>query len=619
MNNYWKTVKNYFQKLLVILFLFTVTRVVFLLCNLDYVESGSFQNFIGGLRFDIAAISIINLPFTILYCFPVFLTFTQSKASHLTFAIINLAAIALNLIDCAYFSFTLKRTTADFFSTKGIAKDIWNLLPSFIADFWYLFLLTGLICWAVIVVFRKIPAVAFEKGSTLNILGRTGFTLLLLAASVIGYRGGLQLRPINIVTAGSYGNSRQIALVLNTPFTLIRTATQKQVKTLSYFNENELNRLFPLERTFTAEKFNNKNVVVIVMESFGEEYIGSISGLTSYTPFLDSLIPHCSRPEHGFANGRKSIEAMPAITASIPTLSETPFVSSSFAGNEINALPAILKKKGYHTSFFHGGQNGTMGFDVYAQLAGYSEYYGMNEYPNPVDYDGKWGIPDEPFLLYFNKQLSGFKQPFVTTVFTLSSHHPFTVPAKYQSVLPTGTLPIHQSLAYADLALRKFFEAARKEAWFANTIFVITGDHTSLTDHQSYTSAPLVYAVPILFYEPGIDGQVFKGLGQHLDITPTVLSMLGYNGKLSFFGNNLQDSTWDRWNLNYLEGSYQYLKGLSLLSYADEMVKSYVPTSENLKYISAPPVEDQKKLEMQSKAIIQQYNNRQLSNRLTRP
>lgn len=630
MYNYKDKIFNHLRTLFYLCCLYTLTRIIFYSCNQGYIQDYTIWNFIGGVRFDLAAIMVINLPFTLLSCAPFQLSFTGSRIYHLLFLLVNMVALALNLVDCAYFSFTLKRSTIDLFSTPGLAKDILHLLPSFLKDFWYLFLIFFVISWFSFGIFERFRANAYLKialPKQKHVLNSLCY-LLVLALSVIAYRGGLQLRPMSVVSAAAYGNSRQIPLVLNTPFTMIRTSSQSGLKKVTYFPENKIDSRFNLNRTFKSsyQSVDHKNVILIIMESFGEEYIGSLSHSKGYTPFLDSLIPFCTRPSRGYANGRKSIEAMPAITAGIPALMETPFVSSAYAGNEINGLPDILAKKGYVTSFFHGGQNGTMGFDVYANLAGYQKYYGMNEYPNPADYDGKWGIPDEPFLQWFAQQLNRQQQPFFSTVFTLSSHHPFTVPAKYQD-LPKGSLEIHQSVAYADLSLKKFFEFAKGQNWFNNTVFIITGDHTSLSDVPFYTESAGTHAVPILFFEAGREGRVLNRIGQHIDITPTVLDMLNYDGRLQFLGESLireqSESNQVPFAMSYLEGQYQLIsKGDYLLKYNGERATALFNLRKDslLKdNLIDKDLEHATLLKSDIESIIQQYNNRMIGNRLTRP
>jgi len=111
------------------------------------------------------------------------------------------------------------------------------------------------------------------------------------------------------------------------------------------------------------------------------------------------------------------------------------------------------------------------------------------QYPRPNESDGHWGIPDEPYLHYFADQLNETPQPFCKVVFTLSSHHPYFVPEHYKSVLPRGTMPIHQAVAYSDLSLKKFFEMVKSSKWYNNTIFLITAAIPSACPFRLISSA----------------------------------------------------------------------------------------------------------------------------------
>ena len=186
--------------------------------------------------------------------------------------------------------------------------------------------------------------------------------------------------------------------------------------------------------------------------------------------------------QNAYANGKRSIEGIPAIIGGIPALLSDPFITSAYSSNTITTIPSLLKQKGYTSTFFHGGTNGTMGFDNFSRSSGFDHYFGRTEYDNDDDFDGSWGIYDEPFLQQAALEIDKMKLPFLAVLFTLSSHHPYKIPDKYVNQFPEGTLPLHQSIAYADFSLKRFFETALKMSWFSNTLFVITADHTSSTE-----------------------------------------------------------------------------------------------------------------------------------------
>ncbi len=84
----------------------------------------------------------------------------------------------------------------------------------------------------------------------------------------------------------------------------------------------------------------------------------------------------------------------------------------------------------------------------------------MNEYGNKKDFDGYWAIWDEEFFQYFAGKLSGFPQPFISVIFSATSHHPFILPERYTGKFPEGPHPINRCIGYTDMAVRRFFESA---------------------------------------------------------------------------------------------------------------------------------------------------------------
>jgi len=428
------------------------------------------------------------------------------------------------------------------------------------------------------------------------------------------------------MSASRFVTSNEIPLVLNTPFTIIRTMGKDNLQIKEYLPENIAQKYFnPIYfPAKTIQKFNKKqNVVIIVLESFSKEYIGYFNkDCKGYTPFLDSLFNNSLVFNNSFANGKKSIESLPAILAGIPSLSETPYVLSKYSTNKIIGLPAILKKNGYNTSFYHGGVNGTMGFDNFSHLAGCDNYYGKKEYPFKEDYDGNWGIWDEPYLQYFATQLNKKNQPFFSVIYTLSSHHPFKIPTKYSQKFKEGKSEILKCISYTDYSLKEFFNNIKKYEWYKNTLFVITADHTSGALSNIYSNKIGTYSVPIVLYNPGDSSLIGtnNNIVQHADIMPTVLSYLNISDTIICFGSSAFDTTKFHFSINYINGNYQITKKNFLLLFdGDKSVALY--NFINDEYLKNNLINEnnnvRQELENDIKSIIQCYNNRIIKNKLT--
>ncbi len=393
-----------------------------------------------------------------------------------------------------------------------------------------------------------------------------------------------------------------------------------------------MKQIFDVQKNYqVADSLGNiqamqrKNVFIIILESFSAEHIGALNhqqgnNNSDFTPFLDSLALK-SLVFEGFANGKRSIEGIPAILASLPTWMTEDFITSQYASNKFNSLASLLKTEGYSTSFFHGGKNGTMGFDAFSRSAGFDNYYGKNEYPDQEDFDGSWGISDEPYLQYIAKMLNNTPQPFMGTVFTLSSHHPYKVPEKHKKRFRKGPLKIQETIMYTDYALQKFFETASAMPWYANTIFVITADHTSEAWQPFYQNRVGQYAIPLIFFDPSNNsGEHKEIIAQQTDIMPTVLDMLNYTKPFIAFGGSLLRENEPRFSLSYLNGNYQLIAD----GYAwqtDHNLANALYNFENDSLLSNDLYATQKKLAAENdrllKAVIQQYNNRVIENKLS--
>lgn len=574
-------VKRLLLQIILLLLFYFLSRSIFTLINLEKFPGLTLSEFLNialhGMRYDISAIISVNALYIVLLMLPlpIWRWTKWQVALQWLFVLTNSIAFAFEISDWAYFPFALKRSTIDVLDMISRQGDFLNLLPHFLVDYWFVPLSLGVIITVLYFtnkwVARKAPLDTPPSLSTPTLVFSQTLRLAVVTSlAVIGMRGGLQYIPIGNSNALQVAGNTYVPIVLNTPFSIMHSYSG-QLEEVHIYPETELKKYFNPVKTYGDKSFTDKNVVYIVLEGFSKQFTG-IGGRTSYTPFLDSLMQQAYVCRNGYANALHSAEGIPAIISGMPSLMEEPFTTSSYGTNRLTSLPALLKEKGYETAFFHGGTNGTMSFDIYAANAGFSRYFGRNEYPNPKDYDGHWGIWDEPYLQYFAGELSKMKQPFVASVFTLTSHDPFKVPEQYKNVLPKGTLKVHQTIAYADMALRKFFAKASQEPWFNNTLFIITADHCSPeSDDEYYSSANMGrYAIPIVFYAPG--DPAMKGgtdqIVQQIDILPTVLDYLGYSEPFFAFGNSAFRSDERRFVVNAHSGSYQwYMDGFLLTSH----------------------------------------------------
>ena len=632
-----------------------VARIAFLIENRslypDLSAGHLLELFRGGLTFDTSAILYTNAIWVVMVLYP--LPLKETRLWHTicrwTYVVINTLCLAVNLGDSVYFRYTMRRTTTTVFQEFENEGNLGSIFLTEALSHWYFFLLAGLVAWGLWKFQWGTATMSQHSGQG----GRwTGFVVRLLSLlafvpfCVAGMRGGWtrDIRPITISNANNYcDRPTEAGIVLNTPFSLIRTIGKNNFEVITYYNnKKELEDVFnPVKFPGNSGKpgesgntgFREKNVVVIIIESFGREYIGAynhhVPGYKGYTPFTDSLIERggALTYRYSYCNGRKSIDGMPSILSSIPMFVE-PFFLSPYSINHVSGLADCLNGKGYETAFFHGAERGSMGFMAFARATKFQQYFGREDFVadsrthGDQDYDGWWGISDEPFMQYYCQKMTEMKQPFMTALFTLSSHHPFRVPDAYKDVFKEENpdMPIYKVIRYTDMALEHFFASARKQPWFENTVFAITSDHTNMTAIDEYKTDLGGFCSPVIFYDPS--GEMGSGMvdaiAQQTDIMPTILGYLGYDKPYVSFGLDLLTTPAEEtWAVNYLNGIYQYVKYGYVLQFDGQKTTAIYSLDDRLmKHNLIGKVFQQMQMERELKAIIQQYMERMTENRL---
>lgn len=612
-----------------------VCRIAFFFFNRSYFIDVTFTRFItimlGGLKFDTTAILYVNALFILGMIIPFKFRHNNryQKIFFWIFIITNSIALFANIADIPYYPFTFRRTTCIIFGQFKNEQNLGSLFFKFVIDFWYITVLYAGLIALLIWMYRPKQQTQVRILTNWTYYIANSFAMILSLILIVGgLRGGFlhSTRPITLSNAGEYvENPNETALVLNTPFALIRTINKNGLIKEQFFTQKELDSIYsPVHKPRFDKPFEQKNIVIFILESYSKEFVGAlnrnrnIKDYTGYTPFLDSLIGQSFVFQNAFANGKKSIEALPSVLASIPGM-EVPYVLSPYSSNTINSLASLLKPKGYHSAFFHGAPNGSMGFQAFMKLAKVDEYYGKTEYNNDDDFDGMWGIWDEPFFQFYAQKINSFKQPFCVSLFSVSSHHPFAIPEKYEGKLKKGPLPLHQCVNYTDLSLRHFFATASKMPWFQNTIFVITADHASFPYYKECNNDVDHFAIPLIFYTPdgSLKGYDTSTVAQQTDIMPTLLDYLHYDKPYVAFGKDLFHPSANDFAINFLNGNYQTFNNNQILQSDGKKVAGLfdykLDRSLKHKIVNAASQSD---LFRKTQAFMQQYNNRMIDNKL---
>lgn len=576
MRNLSRYIGNFVWNIFLLYVCYSICRLIFVLDNWDSFNyltlSDMLRLFRGGLLFDTSAIAYTNVLYVILVFFPLHLKENKGYAGGVkwVFLTLNLLMIATNLMDSGYFPFSNQRTTTSIFAQFANEDNLVGLLLIEALRSWYLVVAFAAMAFG-LWKFYRVPE--FGKGS-LTVYYSTSLVALAVFAfmSLAGMRGGVgkAIRPITLSNANHFTERpAEASVVLNTPFSFIRTIGKEHFVIPSYFSDREqmLALYNPLHEPAGDESFRPMNVVQIILESNSMEYYGR-----GFTPFLDSLMTEGLTYTHSFANGRISIDAMASVLSGIPRMGES-FILTPSSLNPLSSVAGELgRNKGYYTAFFHGAQENSMGFKAYSQSVGYQEYYGRESYGNDADFDGHWSIWDEEFLQFYAQKMNTFPEPFATAVFTATSHHPYIVPDRYKDTFDDGPLPIHKCVAYTDMSVRRFFETVSKMPWYHNTLFVICADHTNAVEKPEFGTEAGRYKVPILFYMP--DGSLKErreGTMQQIDIMPTILGLLDYDLPYVAFGNDLTRTPEDRtFAVGCNNGVFQLFKDGCLLQFDGE-------------------------------------------------
>lgn len=614
---------------------YMVARVLFYFYNGNLIDVASAGEFVKlsyhGLAFDTTAILYVNALFILFSVIPLRINTRKGYQTFLAtvYFITNLSAYALNFVDFIYYRFTFARLTPAVNDSLEHESNKFALFTNFLVNYWHVFLLFFVLAGIWIWLYRRVKVEELPQAGHLKYFGTSLLSFVLIVTLCVGgIRGDFKksTRPINLLDATRHTrNMAQGDIVLNSTFSFFRTIGSKSFKKVDLVPDEIVEKEVRPIKQYRNNPSSKPNIVIFILESYGREYIASfnrderIPDYRGYAPFVDSLAQHSLIFTNGYANGHKSIHGMSSILAGIPSFKEA-FTSSPYPKQKIESLVSTLKSIGYTTSFFHGAPNGSMGFLGFSNILGFDKYFGKTEYNNDSDFDGVWGIWDEPFFQYFNRELGMQRQPFMATLFSVSSHEPYKVPQQYDGKFPKGRVNIHQTIGYTDFALKRFFEEARKQPWYENTIFVLVADHGNTIYYDEYKKEMMRNTVPILFFTPS--GK-YKGINrewaQQIDIYPTLLDMIGYEKPFRSWGRSLISDPSEPFVIRFSAKNYQFMSGDYICIFDGKKAVGFYDKSDRdlERNLISQRNSEMDAIETRCKAFIEDYYARIIDKKLT--
>lgn len=623
-------------RLLLVYVVLMLTRVAFYLYNSDLIGDIGADEYwdllCGSLKFDTVSMLYVNAIFILFSLLP--LHYRErgwwQKALFWYYIIANtLLIVVINMGDGIYYHYAQKRFDAAdlFFAENGNTP---LLMAKFLVEN------PLMLVWGVALIAllwfgyrRKMELRPLFAGVWYYVA--SGLALLFAVALAIGgIRGGFtrMTRPITLSNAAIYtAEPAKMTLILSNPFCIIRTMGSVDSYP-TYYDAETLAEIYSPEHFPAGEEaehwatLKGRNVVLFIMESFSAEHSALLcpdvyqgKSQQGFTPFMDSLMQEGYTFYNMYANGKRSIQALPAVWSSIPSF-KSPFANTPHAVADLRSMPEILAEQGYKTMFFCGSDHGSMGFGAYARLAGIDNLYSRqtyNERRGRDDHDGFWGIWDEEFIDYMGEVLSEQKHPFFSTIFTLSSHHPFVIPERYEGKFPKGYTPNHQCVAYVDNALRGFFAKYGSQEWFRNSVFVFVADHVSSEKYAAKTkTSPGDYHVVGFMYAPESElrGEHREVVSQ-IDIMPTLLGLLGNEEPYFAFGRDIfAEQERVAMSVNYDNSCFQAITDDYLIRFDEQRVIGVYTREDELCRENLVGQVDVSAIERELKGLIQSYGER---------
>lgn len=511
-----------------------------------------------GLRMDAILIcSILIIPTLILFVFPAHAIDVMRKPVALYFALWLSAIILLEILTGPFLNEFNVRPNQLFFQYFTHPKEV---LSTVVKEFGLWLVLVSAVMFYVLRYSWRISLTLLDNLGGWRPLSRWVLLIPVLALLFFGIRSGFNKATPNPGLAAFSNNPIANQLALNSSYSLayaVYANSRTKIRSEKLYGDMPDDEVFshvkrvagiettvpdsdmPTLHTQTPITASDKphNVVIIVMESMGAEYVESLGGLP-LTPHLEKLAEEGTFFTNLYSTGIRTYRGLESLLSGFPpTTHYSTILKLSKSQRNFFTFGGMLSKHGYHSSFVYGGESH---FD---NMRGFVLGNGFDEVIDGADFDldsqsSSWGVTDEYVFNYANEFFKKQDKPFASVILTLSNHTPFDFPDDTIELYETPKATPHNAAKYADYAIGKFFEKARKEDYFDNTLFLLVADHPMKIRAKELVPVK-DYHIPAILIGPGVPKQRYDKLASQIDLLPTIAGLLGIEVQHPMIGRNL--------------------------------------------------------------------------------
>lgn len=523
---------------------------------------------IQGVRVDAATIGwwlLVPAVFFSLFVFPSFSSRTQKlyRCEIFTLRIwLTLGSVFFLFMELSTPSFIATydfRPNRLFFEYLSSPREVFSmLLKSHAAELLLTVLLTVFAAWG----FWKISGSVTRELCFPRWLFRPLYALVAFALLFISARSTFGHRPLNPAMVAFSADPLVNSLVVNSAYSLAFAAKQMgaEMKSAEIYGKMPAEEIISrvkrsrgrpegdyvsaeiptLTRNQSVWRGEPKNLVIILMESQGARYIGTLGGLP-LSPEFDKLAREGWLFENLYATGTRSVRGIEAVVAGFTPTPARATVKLGKSQSGFFTIAELLRRRGYHTAFIYGGEKHFDNMASFFYGNGFKEIVDEKDYENPR-HILTWGVSDEDLFDKTNEKFSGWSRagkPFFSLVFTSSNHDPFDFPEGKIELYDRKNKATRENAAkYADFALGKFFEKAKKSNYWNNTVFLIVADHDSRVSGADLVPVSR-FRIPGLILGNNVSAKRDSQVCSQIDMPTTLLSLIGIDGMYPMLGCDL--------------------------------------------------------------------------------